>query len=112
MKIPDFINGLASKVGKQNEQAVIDILSRADLANIDLSDDVANAIVNQLLTVEAAKNNPVIKNHFNALALGSVDKEILDTIKKLELGDEFEAEISGLKNTYEKQRKFNFTFAI
>jgi len=105
MKLLDLINSLASKCGKQNEQALIDILSRADLQNIDLADDVANAINNNLLTVEAAKNNLAVKNHFNALALGSVDAEILNTIKKLELGDEFETEISGLKNTYEKQRK-------
>jgi hypothetical protein len=105
MKLLDLLNSLASKCGKQNEQAVIDILSRADLQNIDLADDVANAINNNLLTVDAAKNNLLVKNHFNALALGSVDTEILNTIKKLELGEDFETEITGLKNTFEKQRK-------
>ena len=105
MKLLDLVNSLASKCGKQNEQAVIDILSRADLQNIDLADDVANAINNNLLTVEAAKNNLTLKNHFNAITLGSVDAEILSMIKKLELGEEFETEITGLKNTFEKQRK-------
>ena len=107
MKLLDFINSLASKCGKQNEQAVIDILSRSDLQNIDLADEVANAINNNLLTVEAAKNNLTVKNHFNALALGSVDSEILQAIKKLDLGDEFESEISETKNTFEKFRKLS-----
>ena len=107
MKLLDLINSLASKCGKQNEQAVIDILSRSDLQNIDMADDVANAINNNLLTVDAAKNNLTVKNHFNALALGSVDTEILNAIKKLELGDEFETEISENKNTFEKIRKLS-----
>ena len=107
MKILDLLNSLASKCGKQNEQAIIDILSRADLQNIDLADDVANAINNNLLTIDAAKNNLTVKNHFNALALGSVDLEILNAIKKLELGDEFETEVSENKNTFEKLRKLS-----
>lgn len=105
MKILDLINTLATKAGKQNEQAIKDLLSRADLQNIDLSDEVANAINNSLLTVDGAKNNPLLKSHFTALALGSADTEILNTIKTLELGDEVEREITGTANTYEKQRK-------
>jgi hypothetical protein len=105
MKLLDLINSLATKCEKQNEQAIIDILSRADLQNIEIADPVANAINNNLLTVEAAKNNVTVKNHFNALALGAVDTEILNMVKKLELGEDFETEVSGLKNTYEKQRK-------
>jgi hypothetical protein len=104
MKLLDLINSLASKCGKQNEKTIIDLLSRSDLQNIDIADDVANPI-DTLLTIDAAKNNNVIRNHFNALALGSMDTEILNTIKKLELGDEFETELSGVKSTYEKQRK-------
>jgi hypothetical protein len=106
MKLPDFINGFAVKTGKQNDPAIIDILSRQDLQNIEIEDTVANAIIGSLLTVEAAKNNVTVKNHFNAQILGSFDSEILNGVKKLELGDEFETELSGVKSTYEKQRKF------
>jgi hypothetical protein len=105
MKILDLINTLATKAGKQNEQAIRDLLSRADLQNIDLADEVAIAINNSLLTVDGAKNNPLLKSHFTALALGSADTEILNTIKTLELGDDIEREITGTANTYEKQRK-------
>jgi hypothetical protein len=105
MKLLDLINSLATKCEKKNDPAVIDILSRADLQNIEIADPVANAINNNLLTVEAAKNNVTVKNHFNALALGAVDTEILNMVKKLELGEDFETELSGLKNTYENQRK-------
>jgi hypothetical protein len=99
MKLIDLINSLATKCEKQNDPAIIDILSRADLQNIEVVDPVANAINNNLLTVEAAKNNVTVKNHFNALALGAVDTEILSMVKKLEIGEDFETELSGLKNT-------------
>jgi hypothetical protein len=107
MKIPDLINSLASKCGKQNEQSLIDFLSRSDLQNIDLADEVATAINNSLLTVDAAKNNLTVKNHFNALTLGSVDTEILNAVKKLELGDAFETEISENRNTFDRLRKLS-----
>jgi hypothetical protein len=106
MKLLDFINGFAVKTGKQNEPAIIDILSRADLQNIEIEDTVANSINSGLLSIDAAKNNLTVKNHFNAQILGSLDSEILNSVKKLELGDDFETELSGVKNTYEKQRKF------
>jgi hypothetical protein len=105
MKLLDLMASLAAKCGKQNDPAIIDILSRADLQNIEITDNVANAINNNLLTIDAAKNNAIIKNHFNAQALGSMDTEILDAADKLELGDDFKTELSGIKNTYEKQRK-------
>ncbi|MDR2085752.1 MAG: hypothetical protein LBP72_01100 [Dysgonamonadaceae bacterium] len=105
MKLGDFIHGFAVKAGKQNEQAIIDILSRADLQNVDIEDSVANAIANSLLTVDAAKNNAVVKNHFNAQILNAFDAEISEAVDKLELGDDFKTELTGIKSTYEKQRK-------
>jgi hypothetical protein len=107
MKLLDLINSLATKCGKQNDPAIIDILSRADLQNIEIADPVADFINNGLLTIEAAKNNATVKNHFNAQILGSYDSEILNAVKKLELGEDFETELSGIKSTYEKQRKLS-----
>jgi hypothetical protein len=105
MKLLDLINSLAAKCEKHNDPAIIDLLSRADLQNIEITDNVANAISNNLFTIEAAKNNLLVKNHFNAQALGSMDKEILNAAEKLELGDDFKTELSDIKSTYEKQRK-------
>jgi hypothetical protein len=107
MKLLDFINSIATKCDKHNDPAIIDVLSRSDLQNIDIADSVANAINNSLLTVEAAKNNVTVKNHFNAQILGAYDSGILNSVKELGLGDDFETELSGIKSTYEKQRKLS-----
>jgi hypothetical protein len=105
MKLSDLINRLASKCGKQNDRSVIDLLSYQSLRDIDLSDDVANAVIDGLLTIESAKNNSLLKNHFTALALSAIDTEISNAVKVFALGSDFEKEISGISNTYEKLRK-------
>ena len=107
MKLLDLINNIATKSGKQNEQAIVDLLSRADLQNIDVADEVANAIVSSLMTIDTAKQNLALKNHFTALALGSTDAEILKMIESLEMGDDFKTEISSNKNTFENMRKIS-----
>ncbi|GHT33568.1 hypothetical protein FACS189434_08000 [Bacteroidia bacterium] len=105
MKLPDFINQIAAKSGKQNDPAIIGLLSNANLVNIDLSDETANAINSNLLTIDGAKNNVHIKNHFASQALNGIDAEVLNGIKGFDLGDDFLNEISGEKNSYEKTRK-------
>lgn len=105
MKLMALLNELATKCEKQNESSVIDILSRSDLQNITLADEVAHALSNNLVTLESAKNSLSLKRHFTALALGAVDAEINNMIKMLELGNSFEKELSLIPNTYEKQRK-------
>jgi len=105
MKLADFLNSLATKVEKQNEQAIIDILSNANLTNIDLADSVANEIIGKLLTIEGAKNNQIVKAHFTSQALNPFDTEMLSTLDRFELGDDFKTEFSANKNTYDKYHK-------
>ena len=105
MKLLDLINSLATKVGKQNDKAMIDLLSRADLQNIDFADDIANSINNGLLTIEGAKNNIAVKNHYVATALSPVDEHILSSARNFGLDDDFIAELTANKSTYEKQKR-------
>jgi hypothetical protein len=106
MNLSDVLNAISAKTGHQNEQAIIDVLGHTELRNIELDDAIANAIIGGLLTVDAAKNHPTVRNHFKSIDLGPIDSDVLKYIKTLELGDDFEAEISGLKNTYEKNKRF------
>jgi hypothetical protein len=107
MKITDLINGLAAKCGKQNEKSIIDLLSRTDLQNVDLADDVANVINNQLMTVDAAKNNFEVKNHFTATTLAPFDEKFVTAARTFGLTEDFVTELSGNKNTFDKFQKLN-----
>jgi len=104
MKIADFLNELADKVGNKNDQGLIDFLSRADIVNLDVSDAFCNSIITGTMSLEGAKNNPQLKKHFNAITLNGVDSVIANAINDFGIdAAEFEAE----KDTYKKLRMLN-----
>jgi len=101
MKIGDILNTLAGKINQQNNQALIDVLSRADMQQIDIPDEFANLLAADLMSLEGAKNNAAIKSHFTALALNGVDKELGNAVSELGIEDDiFKSE----KDTYGKVR--------
>lgn len=104
MKLGDFLNNLARKCNKENDPALIAILSNSELANRDVSDDFANALDRELMSLDGAKNNALLRTHFTAQALNGVDTELLNLANELELGDEVVNSFKSEKNTYNKFR--------
>jgi hypothetical protein len=101
MKLGDFLNTMAGKLGLQNEQALKDLLAKAELADADIADAVANKMTAELMSLDGAKNNAAIKNHFYAEALNGVDSELAAAVNELGLDAELFKES---KNTYAKVR--------
>lgn len=104
MKLGDFLNTLAQKVGAQNNPALISLLSNSELANRDLEDDFANLLNGGLMSLDAAKNNAQLRNHFYGLALNGVDSEILNMASELGFDETFTTQLKGDKDTYNKLR--------
>lgn len=104
MKLGDFLNTLAQKVNAQNNPALISILSNAELANRDLEDDFANLLNSGLMSLDAAKNNAQLRNHFYGLALNGVDSEILNVASELGFDETIISQLKGDKDTYNKLR--------
>jgi len=103
MKIADFINELADKVGNKNHDGVKDFLSRADIQTMDLSDELCELIISGLMSLDGAKNHPTVKKHYTALALNGVDAELASAINDFGLNATvFESD----KDTYTKIRTF------
>jgi hypothetical protein len=103
MKIGDFVTQVAGKAGKTED--VKAVLNNPALATIEIDDNVANEINSALLTIESAKNNQALKNHFFTLALNGEDAEILNSVETLGFDDAFKADLSSDKNTYQRLRK-------
>lgn len=73
MKLNDLFKDLATKAGVDlKNPALADVLA----INAELPDDVAQVLQANLLTMESAKNNPAIKSHYFAQAMGGVDTEL------------------------------------
>lgn len=104
MKLGDFLNNLAQKVNAQNNPSLVNILSKSELANTDLEDDFANLLNSGLMSLDAAKNNAQLRNHFYGLALNGVDSEILNVASELGLDETVIAQLKGDKDTYNKLR--------
>ena len=103
MNIAELITKLASSVGiDTNTPEMINVLSNAEIGKVNVPDAISGKLLNGLLTVEAAKNNPEIKAHYVASALNGVDDKINAALDILGLGDEDKSKITGEKNSYNK----------
>jgi hypothetical protein len=109
MKLGDFLNNLARKCNKENDPALVAILSNSELANRDVADEFANAIDRELMSLDGAKNNPLVRTHFASQALNGVDTELLNLATELELGDDVVNQFKTEKNTYNKLRSLKDT---
>ena len=105
MKTGDFLKTLADKIGKTDDTTLNDFISTGN--HIDMPDELCNAIVSNLMSLEGAKNNTTVKKHFTTTALNSVDSEVLSVVKELGLDvTAFEQE----KNTFERMRMLKTSF--
>ena len=66
--IGDFINNLAKQAGiPADDKQLIDILSSDAVRNTTIPDDLAGNINKALYTLDAARNNDTLKDHYYAL---------------------------------------------
>lgn len=99
MKLGDFLNNQATKLGLQNDPVLIALLSNSELANKDIPDSFANPLDQGLMSLDSAKNNFGLKNHFSATILNAVDARLLDS---LDLDEETLTAVQAEKNSYNK----------
>lgn len=98
MLIGDFLNTMAAKLGAQQNPHLVSLLANNQLTQAEIHDDLANLLNTGLMSLDGAKNNSDVQNHFKPIILKGVD-ERLDAIAK-QFG--FEAEIAAEKSTYKR----------
>ena len=75
-KLGTLISSLAVKAGiDANSPALIDLLSKAELSNTEIADEIGNALDTSLISLDAAKHNQALKSHYFAQALNGIDAE-------------------------------------
>lgn len=100
----EFLTVLLQKAGvKIDEEKIAAALGSAELATVQIPDDLITPIDNGLLSIQAAKNNhPEIKGHYTAQALDSLDKELERAMEDYKLPDEIKTELKGEKSSYKR----------
>lgn len=100
----EFLTVLLQKAGVRiDEEKIAAALGNAELATIQIADELITPIDNGLLSIQAAKNNhPEIKGHYTAQALDSLDKELERAMDDYKLPDEVKTELKGEKSSYKR----------
>lgn len=98
MTLGDLLNTLAAKIGLQNEPALIDLLSSADLAKHEVSDDLAQRFDTGLMSLDGAKNNRDVLNHLKPIILKAADDKFAILAEKYGIANEMQSE----QSTYKK----------
>lgn len=99
----ELINRLAIQGGiDQNDEALKGLLTNTAVSGLTIDDKIVSAIDSNLLTVESAKNNPTLKNHFTALALNGVDLELKRLYEANELESSIVDEINAEQSSYKR----------
>jgi len=106
MKAGDLLNTLLKSANfDTTDKAFIDVLSKADFANTDIPESVASALTNNLLTLESAKNNPLLKKHYYGNALQPINDGVEKFLTEFGVDSATIQEIVADQNTYSKYEK-------
>lgn len=98
MKLGDLLNSLATKVGAQNDQALVSLLSASEIATRDIDDRLAALIDSRLMSLDGAKNNRDVLNHFKPIVLKAIDDKFAILAEKYGIADS----VGNEKSTYAK----------
>lgn len=98
MKLGDFLNTLAQKSKIELDFGTLSNKKLDELNLIEIDDTVAGQFDSTLMSLDGAKNNPEVLNHYKPIILKAVDNKYAILAEKYGLGEDFTNE----KNTYKK----------
>lgn len=105
MNLGDFLKTIAAKSGIESTNKDLQaILDSPSLMGQEVPDELATQIQGNLFTIEAAKNNPTLINHFRAAHFNGVDAELNGAFDELSLEDSVRAELANEKSTPKRVR--------
>lgn len=98
MNLGDFLNNMAAKAGMQNDPVLVDLLSNSELAKTHIADEFANALDSSLMSLDGAKNNRDLLNHYKPIVLKAADEKLAILGEEYGIASEMQAE----QSTYKK----------
>lgn len=97
---------MAAKSGMQNDPALVDLLSNSELANQHVSDEFANALDASLMSLDGAKNNRDLLNHYKPIILKAADDKLAILAEEYGITNEMQSEQSTYKKIDLLKNKF------
>jgi hypothetical protein len=101
--VSELINDLALRAGiAEDNEHLKAVLSSPDLSKIQVPAELESMMASRLLTVNEAKTNPEVKNHFVATTLKGADKNILEAAEEFGVDPEDKDALNSETNTYNR----------
>ena len=97
MKLGDFLTTLARKSNMEAAPHLISLLSNSEIANREIADEFAHSLDTNLMSLEGAKNNPAVLNHYKPIILKAVDDKFAVIAEKYGISEELLIEKSSYK---------------
>jgi hypothetical protein len=99
----EFINSAFQKAGIAADNEYLKrVLQNPELTKETVPDEIVSQFNSTLLTLDQAKTNYDLKNHFYGAALAPVEKELQNLATAYEFSEEDLAELNGIKSTFSK----------
>lgn len=103
MTIAEFIQTVADRIGIDNsDEALKQVVTNPALSQVAVPMSLVSMTQSKLMTEDEAKINPVVKKHFTATALNSVDAKIKDILDEFGFDDDTKQTILGEQSTYNR----------
>lgn len=96
MQLKDFFTQQAAKIGLQDNAELATLIAK--VGTTEIPDELANQFNTGLMSLDGAKNNPALLNHFKPTILNAVDDQFRILAEKYGIADAMAAE----KSTYKK----------
>jgi hypothetical protein len=96
MLLTELLQQQAAKIGLQDNAELVSVLAK--VGTIEIPDELANQFHTGLMSLEGAKNNAQLLNHFKPTVLNAVDDQFKIFAEKYGISDEMAQE----KSTYKK----------
>ena len=106
MKLGDFLNTLAQKSNTTLDFSVFANVKLDELNKIEIDDTMAQSLDTSLMSLDGAKNNPAVLNHYKPIILKAVDDKMAIIGEKFGLGEDFTLERNTYKRTEMLENKF------
>lgn len=105
-KFNEVLKSMVEGSGLSSDDTTIkSILENPAFASIDVADEISTRLTAPRLTMDAAKNNPDLHNHFKALTLNGLDKKVKESAKSFGLSEDEINELESEKSSYERAIK-------
>jgi hypothetical protein len=103
MTLAEYIQTVADRIGIDNaDEAIKMVVTNPALMQVQVPSTLVSMTQSRLMTEDEAKINPIVKKHFTATALNSVDTKIKDVLDEFGFDDDIKQSILSEQSTYNR----------